>query len=231
MYQLKINEISIDVIKKDIKNIHLSVHPPTGRVRISAPLGVNEDTIRLYAISKIGWIKRHQKNFMNQERQTQREFKERESHYFQGKRYLLRIKETKGAGYVKLRSKTYLDLYARKDSTLETRNHILREWYRSELKKLLPEIIDKWEKKLGVNVSFWRIRLMKTKWGSCNIEEKRLLFNLELAKKPFHCIEYIVLHEMLHLIERKHSERYHDMLDRFMLNWKFIQKELNEYVL
>jgi predicted metal-dependent hydrolase len=231
MYQITINDISIDVIRKDIKNIHLSVHPPTGRVRIAAPLKTDDDAIRLFAISKLGWIKRHRSNFNNQERQTPREFKERESHYFQGKRYLLRIRETDGAGYVILKSKTYLDLYIRKEVDREARDRILREWYRTELKKILPEMIESWEQKLKVKVNAWNIRLMKTRWGSCNIEQKRLLFNLELAKKPIHCVDYIVLHEMLHLIERKHSERYNDMLDRLMPNWRAIQKELNEYIL
>ncbi len=141
MHQITISDITVDVIRKDIKNMHLAVYPPTGRVRIAAPLQVNEDAIRLFAISKLGWIKRHQRKFANQERISPREYKERESHYFQGKRYLLRIKDTDGAGHVDLKGKTYLDLYVKPESTLDYKKAVLNDWYRSELKKLLPEMI------------------------------------------------------------------------------------------
>jgi hypothetical protein len=227
MNQITIRNITIDVVHKDIKNMHLAVYPPTGRVRIAAPLRVKKDAIRLFAISKLGWIKRHQRNFYNQERMSPRVYKERESHYFQGRRYLLRIKETTGAGWVDLKGKTYLDLYVKPDKSLEYRETVLNEWYRTELKKILPEMIAHWEKRIDVIVGFWGIKQMKTKWGSCNIEQKRLWLNLELAKKPIQCLEYILVHEMLHLLERHHDEKFISHMDYYLTNWKQLKDELN----
>ncbi len=227
IHHLQLENITVDVVRKDIKNMHLAVYPPTGRVRIAVPLWVTDDAIRLFAISKLGWIKRHQRKFENQERISPREYKERESHYFQGRRYLLRIKETEGAGYVDLKGKTYLDLYVRKNANFETKQRIINEWYRKELKNILPEIIEYWEKKTGVKVDFCGIKQMKTKWGSCNIEKKRIWLNLELAKKPIHCLEYILVHEMIHLLERNHNDRFKNYIDNFLPNWKQIKDELN----
>jgi predicted metal-dependent hydrolase len=225
---LNINaQLSIDVVRKDIKNMHLAVYPPTGRVRIAAPLRIDDEAVRLFAISKIAWIRKNQRNFNSQERQAPRQFKERESHYFLGKRYLLRIIEQKAPSKVVFKTKTYIDLYIRPNSTLEQRKTIINEWYRAELKKLIPAIIDKWENQIGVSVDDWQVKQMKTKWGTCNIEKKRIWINLELAKKPLHCLEYIVVHEMIHLLERHHSERFLSLMDKFMPQWKFYREELN----
>ena len=227
MNQITVSNITVDVVRKDIKNMHLAVYPPTGRVRIAAPLRVNDDAIRLFAISKLGWIKRHQRKFENQERISPREYKERESHYFQGRRYLLRIKETDGVGYVDLKGKTYLDLYVRKNASFENKQRVINAWHRKELKTILPELIEHWEKKIGVEVNFWGVKQMKTKWGSCNIEKKRIWLNLELAKKPIHCIEYILVHEMIHLLERNHNDKFKNYMDNYLPNWKQIKDELN----
>lgn len=227
MDQITLSNISVDVVRKDIKNMHLAVYPPTGRVRIAAPLRVNDDAIRLFAISKLGWIKRHQRKFENQERISPREYKERESHYFQGRRYLLRIKETAGAGRVDLKGKTYLDLYVKSETNLDYKKTVLTEWYRMELKKLLPEMIAHWEKKIDVKVDFWGVKQMKTKWGSCNIDQKRIWINLELAKKPIQCLEYILVHEMVHLLERHHNDRFKSHMDYYLSNWKQLKDELN----
>ncbi len=223
------SNLSIDVVRKDIKNMHLAVYPPTGRVRIAAPLGVNDEAVRLFAISKIAWIRKHQRNFVSQDRQSTREYKQRESHYFQGKRYLLRITEQEAPASVKLKSKTYIDLFVRPNSTMEQKQSILNEWYRRELKKLIPALIEKWEQKIGVKVSDWQVKQMKTKWGTCNIEEKRIWINLELAKKPLHCLEYIIVHEMLHLIERHHNDRFMALMEKYMPQWKFFKEELNRF--
>lgn len=223
------SNLSIDVVRKDIKNMHLAVYPPTGRVRIAAPLGVNDEAVRLFAISKIAWIRKHQRNFVSQDRQSPREYKQRESHYFQGKRYLLRITEQEAPARVKLKSKTYIDIFVRPNSTMEQKQSILNEWYRRELKKLIPELIEKWEQKIGVKVSDWQVKQMKTKWGTCNIEEKRIWINLELAKKPLHCLEYIIVHEMLHLIERHHNDRFMALMEKYMPQWKFFKEELNRF--
>lgn len=228
MDQISISNIKIDVIRKNIKNIHLAVYPPTGRVRIAAPLNVNEDAIRLFAISKLGWIKRHQRKFEGQERIAPREYKQRESHYFQGRRYLLNIIEKDAPPKVALRTKTYIDLYIRPDSPIEKRNEIMTEWYRKELKKQIPPIIDKWEKIMKVVVADWQVKQMKTKWGSCNIEEKRIWINLELAKKPDRCLEYIIVHEMIHLLERHHNDRFLYYIDTYLPNWKQLKAELNK---
>lgn len=227
MNQITLSNLSVDVVRKDIKNIHLAVYPPTGRVRIAAPLGVNDDAIRLFAISKLGWIKRHQRKFENQERISPREYKERESHYFQGRRYLLRIKETAGAGRVDLKSKIYLDLYVKSETSLEYKKTVLNEWYRTKLKEVLPEIIAHWEKKIGMRIDFWSVKQMKTKWGSCNIDQKRIWLNLELAKKPIQCLEYILVHEMVHLLERQHNDRFKLHMDYYLPNWKQLKNELN----
>lgn len=227
MGKIIVSNLTVDVIRKDIKNMHLAVYPPTGRVRISAPLRVNDDAIRLFAISKLGWIKRHQRKFENQERISPREYKERESHYFQGKRYLLRIKETDGAGFIDLKGKTYLDLYVRKNASFINKQRVVNEWYRTRLKAMLPELVKTWEIKIGVKVESFGIKRMKTKWGSCNINKKRIWLNLELAKKPIHCLEFVLVHEIVHLLERNHNDRFKRLMDTYFPNWKQVKEELN----
>lgn len=228
MEQITISNIKIDVVRKNIKNIHLAVYPPTGRVRIAVPLTVNGDAVRLFAISKLGWIKRHQRKFEGQERITPREYKNRESHYFQGTRYLLNIIETDAPPKVVLKNKTYIDLYVRPETQAEKRHKILTEWYRVELKKQIPAMILKWERILNIKVNEWQVKQMKTKWGSCTIEKKRIWINLELAKKPDYCLEYIIVHEMVHLMERLHNERFLYYMDKYLPNWKQLKRELSK---
>lgn len=220
-------QLSVDVFRKDIKNLHLAVYPPTGRVRIAAPLRIDDEAVRLFAISKIGWIRKYQRNFVAQDRQPPRQFKDRESHYFQGKRYLLRIIEQEAPPKVVLKTKTYIDLYVRPNSTLLQRQTIINEWYRVEVKKQIQPIIDKWSPQIGVTISDWQVKQMKTRWGTCNIEKKRILLNLELAKKPLHCLEYIIVHEMIHLLERHHNDRFLSFMEKFIPQWKFYKEELN----
>jgi len=228
MEQITIGNIKIDVVRKEIKNIHLAVYPPTGRVRIAAPLNVNEDAIRLFAISKLGWIKKNQRKFEGQERIAPREYKERESHYFQGRRYLLNIVETDKTQKVVLKNKKFIELHIKPGTSTAKRHEILTEWYRIELKKQIPAIIDKWEKILNVKVDDWQVKQMKTKWGSCNIEKKRIWLNLELAKKPEHCLEYIIVHEIVHLLERHHNDRFLYYMDTHLPNWRQLKIELNK---
>ncbi len=227
MEQITISNIKIDVVQKNIKNIHLAVYPPTGRVRIAAPLRVNEDAIRLYAISKLGWIKRHQRKFEGQERISPREYKNRESHYFQGRRYLLNIIEAGAPPKIVLKNKTYIDLYLRPETPIARRHEIMNEWYRQKLKEIIPALIKKWEKKIDVLVNEFGVKKMKTKWGTCNREAKRIWLNLGLAKKPAQCLEYIVVHEMVHLLERNHNDRFISLMNEFMPKWKFYRDELN----
>jgi hypothetical protein len=221
------SQLSIDVIRKNIKNMHLAVYPPTGRVRIAAPLRIDDEAVKLFAISKIAWIRKQQRNFLAQDRQPPRQFKERESHYFLGKRYLLRIIEDEAPAKVVFKTKTYIDLYVRPDCSTEQRQITINEWYRTELKKLIQPIIDKWEKQIGVTVDDWQVKQMKTKWGTCNIDKKRIWINLELAKKPIHCLEYIIVHEMIHLLERHHNDRFLTLMEKYLPQWKFYKEELN----
>lgn len=228
MEQITLSNIKMDIVRKGIKNIHLGVYPPTGRVRIAVPLRVNEDTIRLFVISKLSWIKRNQRKFKEQERLSPREYKNRESHYFQGTRYLLNVIKADAQPKVVLRSKTYIDLYVRQETPIAKRQVIMNEWYRAQLKKQIPELIKKWEEKLNITDVEWQVKLMKTKWGSCTAEKKRIWINLELAKKPIHCLEYIIVHEMVHLLERHHNERFTALMDKYLPKWRFYKEALNK---
>ncbi len=231
MERIILNNISIEVIRKDIKNIHLAVYPPNGRVRIAAPIGVNDDTIRFYAVLKLGWIKRRIRKFEEQERISLREYKSRESHYFLGRRYLLNVIKTDSSPKVVLKNKTFIELHIRPNTSTIKSHKIMTEWYRKELKEIIPDLIKRWEKKTNINVDDWKIKHMKTKWGSCNIEKRRIWLNLELAKKPLHCIEYIIVHEMVHLLVRRHNDKFKEYMNKFMPNWKKYRKELNYFPL
>lgn len=225
--QLVINtDITVDVVRKDIKNMHLAVYPPTGRVRIAVPLRINDEAVRLFVISKIAWIRRHQRNFEGQDRQPLPQFKERESHYFQGKRYLLQITEQYAPPKVVLHH-SKIEIFVRPNTALAKREAILQEWYRAELKKQIEPLIAKWEQKIGVSVHEWQVKQMKTKWGTCNTEKKRVWLNLELAKKPIQCLEFVVVHELVHLLERLHNARFYAYMDKFLPNWQHLRSELN----
>ncbi len=223
---IQLGDISVDVIQKDIKNVHLSVHPPTGRVRISAPLHMSLDTIRVFAISKLGWIKREQKKLREQERETAREYLNRESHYAWGKRYLLKVVELDAAPIVTPKHKTLL-LHVRPGTDIAKKRAILGQWYREQVKDALPRLIEKWEPLMGVKVTKFFVQQMKTKWGSCNPTAGNIRLNSELAKKPLECLEYIVVHEMAHLLEPTHSQRFIAYMDRFMPQWSHYRDELN----
>ena len=221
-----IGDIAVDVVLKEIKNIHLSVYPPTGRVRISAPSHISIDTIRLYAISRLGWIKKQQRKFRGQERETPREYLNRESHYLWGKRYLLKIVEREAPFSVDLQHSAIV-LHIRPEASEEKKQSILDEWYRKQLKAAIPGLIAIWEKRIGVAVQEFGIRKMKTKWGTCNPGARRIWVNLELAKKPKECLEYIVMHEMVHLLERHHNEQFVSIMDNIMPEWRSIRDDLN----
>jgi len=226
MQKLKLGDIEIEVELKDIKNIHLSVYPPHGRVRIAAPSQMDIDTVRVFAISKLQWIKNQQITLLNQQRESKREYINNESHYFLGKRYLLKVIENNATPKVEIDHK-FIHLYIRPNTPITKRIEILDEWYRSELKKLTPKLITKWEKVIGVQSNEFGIKKMKTKWGTCNTEAKRIWLNLELAKKPKECIEYIILHELVHLLERSHNHIFVKYMDDYMPKWKFHREELN----
>jgi len=225
--QLKLGDISVDVVFKDIKNVHLGVHPPTGRVRISAPSRISIETIRAFAISKLGWIKQQQNKVRRQERETPREYLDRESHYVWGKRYLLQIVEVDVAPTVELKHKKML-LHVRPGTSTEKRQAIVDEWYRAQLKKAVPLLIAKWEPLMGVKAERFFVQKMKTKWGSCNPESKSIRLNTDLAKKPPDCLAYIALHEMAHLLVPGHGDRFTALMDRYLPNWRQVRQTLNE---
>jgi len=229
-YHIEVSGIDVDVIKKDIKNIHLAVYPPTGRVRLSSPYSMKRESLRLFIISKLGWIKKHIRNMNSQIREPERKYIQGESHWVEGHRYLLNIIEKDAAPKAEIRNKRYLDLYIRPGSGKDKKEEVVREWYRNRMKTQIPDLISFWEDKLGVEIQDWGIKLMKTKWGSCNIEKQRIWLNLELAKKPKHCLDYVILHEMIHLKERHHTDRFKALLDKHMPSWKNRREELNEVV-
>ena len=226
MHQIVVNDIPVDVVRKKIKNLHLAVYPPEGRVRVAAPLQVNDEAVRLAIISRLGWIRRQQSKFIGQGRQSVREYLSGESHYFQGRRYRLSVVYRDAPPYVKV-SKNNLILHARTGSDKTQREVVLQEWYREQLKEQIPALVAQWEKIVGVTIAEWGVKRMKTKWGTCNIMARRIWLNLELAKKPIHCLEYIIVHELVHLLERNHDDRFRSLMDQFMPQWRQYREELN----
>jgi predicted metal-dependent hydrolase len=227
-YTIEVNGLIIKVVRKDIKNTHLAVYPPNGWIRIAVPNIIDDEAVRLAVISKLGWIKKHQKSFSEQPRQSVRELITRESPYFLGRRYLLDIEYDPGKPRVVQKNKKVICLFINQNSTPEFREELLNKWYRSEMKKILSDIIKKWEMKTGLKVSQHGIRKMKTKWGSCNPSAKRIWLNLDLIKKPLHCIEYIVVHE-IHFLERGHNNAFISHLTRFMPQWRTFKSDLNRF--
>ncbi len=225
--QIQLGEITADVVFKDIKNIHLSVNPPTGKVRISAPSRMDIDKIRIFAISKLGWIKQQQKKLQEQERETPREYLDRESHYVWGKRYLLEIIESDEAPSVELKHKK-MTLSVRPGANDKKKQEVIDAWYREQLRKAAFPLIAKWETLIGVKVERLFVRRMKTKWGSCNHKAGNVLLNAELAKKPQECLEYIIVHEMVHLLEPTHNARFIALMDLFMPKWQFYRDKVNQ---
>jgi predicted metal-dependent hydrolase len=224
--QIRLGHMTVDVTLKDIKNVHLSVHPPTGRVKISAPLRMNLETIRVFAISKLGWIKKQQEKLRGQERETPREYLERESHYVWGRRYLLTLLECDEAPSVMLKHSRMV-LKVRPGTDEDKRRAIVESWYRDQIRKVLPSLITKWELVMGVKVERYFVQRMKTKWGSRSPKAKSIRINTDLAKKPREYLEYIVVHEMVHLLEMTHNARFVSLMDQFMPKWQFYRDQLN----
>lgn len=224
--KIELGDIAVDVVKKEIKNIHLSVYPPTGKVRISAPMRMDLDTIRVFAISKLAWIKSQQQKLREQERESPREYLDRESHYVWGRRYLLKVIEKDAAPAVELNHSKML-LQIRPATSYVRKQAILEEWYRERLKEAVPSLVAKWEPLMGVKVERFFVQRMKTKWGSCTPESRSIRLNTNLAKKPPECLEYIVVHEMVHLLEPTHNSRFMTLMDQFIPKWRFYRDELN----
>ena len=228
MNKLIIDDIEIEVAKKNIKSIRLSVHPPNGQVKISAPNKMTDESIRLFIASRLAWIKKQQLKFENQERIPELGYVSGEEHYYFGTRYLLNvIYGSINRSKVEIRNNKYIDLYVKEGSDIERKAAIMKEWYRKELKSLIPSMIEKWENIMGLKVNEWGVKQMKTRWGTCNINAKRIWLNLELAKKPYHCLEYIIVHEMAHLIERGHGPKFKAIMDEYYPSWRNVKAELN----
>ena len=228
--KIQISNLEIEVIKKNIKNIHLGVYPPNGEIRVSAPLKVNDETLRIFLISKLSWIHKQIKKFSNQERQTKREYVSGESHYFLGKRYLLSVNQTDKNPKIQI-TKTSIELFIMPNTTIYQKEKMFEIFYRDSLTKIIPDLLKKWGKKTDVNVKEVRIKKMKTKWGTCNNKDRRIWLNLELAKKTPHCIDYIFVHELIHLIEKNHTDKFFEILDDIMPKWQSYKDELNQDIL
>ena len=230
-YSIEVRGTAVDVVRKNIKNLYIRVYPPNGRVRVAAPLRLDNDAVRMAVISRLGWIRRQRAKFQQQERQSRREFVTGESHFFEGGRYRLDVTERDGPPAVRLLNNSTLAMCVRPGADRNIREAVLDRWYRRHLRDRLPVLVAKWEPEMGVRVNEVRIRKMKTRWGTCNPVARRIWLNLELAKKPSSCLEYVVVHEMAHLIERRHNDRFWKLMDRFMPSWRYYRDELNRATL
>lgn len=224
---IQLGDISIAVTRKGIKNVHLSVHPPDGRVTLSAPTGTRPEVVRAYAISKLGWIREQQEKLRNQARETPRAFVERESHYLWGRRYLLTVSEHDTKPSVMVDHKR-IRLCVRPGSDHAKRASIIHEWHKSLLHEMIPPLISNWERKLGVKVAAYFLQKMKTKWGGCNHQAGHIRLNTELVKKPKDLVEYVIVHEMIHLIEPTHSDQFMAILTEHYPTWREARTELND---
>jgi len=230
MELITVNKIPVEVEWKDIKNIHLTIYPPNARVHISAPMSMTVDSVRLYIITKLEWISKRIEMIHNQARQSNREYVSGENHYYKGIRFRLNVIYQQAPPRVELKGMQHINLYVRENTSVEKRGEVLREWYRAELKETLIPLVAKWEEILHVQARHWEVKQMKTLWGSCNTRSESIIFNLELIKKPGHCIEYIVAHEMTHLVERLHNAKFAAILDNHIPNWRQVKDDLNEFI-
>ncbi len=226
-HQIEVGGIPVEVVRKEIKNLHLGVYPPAGRVRVAAPLHLDNDAVRLAVVTRLGWIRRRQEEFKRQERQSKRDLVTGESHYFWGRRYRMNVVEHDGPPSVRIVGKTRLELLVRTGSDRAKRAAVLEGWYRSQVLNAAQDLLEPWESKVAVEVNDVRVRRMRTRWGSCNAEAGRIWLNTELAKKPPMCLEYILAHEIVHLVERRHTERFRALMDASMPSWRLQRDELN----
>ena len=224
---IHLGDITILLAFKAIKNVHLSVYPPDGKVSLVAPLGTRPDVVRAYAISRLGWIRKQQAALLAQARETPRQYVERESHYLWGRRYLLRVDRSEGRVFVSQDHKR-ITLHVRPGSDATKRAQVLHDWHKGLLHAQVPDLIAKWQPRLGVQVSGYFLQRMKTQWGSCNPVLGNIRINTELVKKPKDLLEYVIVHEMAHLLEPTHSERFIALLDTHYPSWRNARAELND---
>jgi hypothetical protein len=217
---IRVFEIPVEIVRKDIKNIHLGVYPPEGNVRISVPRHITNENVRLAIVSKLSWIKKRQEEFKKQPRQSEREYVTGESHYFQGRRYILEVVERHGKHSLSLKNNAKMLLQISPGTTKGNRALVVNDWYRRNIKTVIVELLKKWQPIIGKDVKSWGVKKMKTKWGSCNIADRRIWINLELAKKSPECLEYILVHELVHLHERHHNDNFRNLMDKYLPNWR-----------
>ena len=226
--EILVGGVPVEVVRKRIKNLHLGVYPPEGRVRVAAPLVLSEEAVRLAVVARLGWIKQQRAKFVAQERQSEREYVSGECHFYKGRRYRLNLIERSGRAKVSLRGSEFIDLAAKLGADRAARERALQNWYRKELKKEAAPLIERWARRIDLPVPDFRIKRMKTKWGSCSTNSKRVWLNLELIKKPPACIEYIVVHELIHLVERHHNNAFITRMDSLLPSWHSTRQELNK---
>lgn len=224
---LRVQNERVEVVRKSIKHLHLAVYPPKGRIRVSAPLRVDDDTVRLAVAARFGWIRRQRAGLTDQVRQSAREVVSGESHYVGGRRYRLQVIDSRGPAALALRSGRRLEMRTRTGTDERSRQQLLDRWYRTRLRMEAEALLAHWSAVLGVKPSAWGIRRMKTRWGTCNTDARSLWINLELAKKPSESLEYIVVHELAHLIERRHNARFSRLMDSFLPDWRIRRDVLN----
>ncbi len=225
-HNIAVGSLEVNVVRKPIKNMHLGVYPPDGHVRVAAPLAVNDDAVRLAVIMRLPWIKRQRTKYQSQARQSERRFVSGETHYVQGRPYRLDVVEGARSWKIVVRNGGKLEFHVRSDDT-SARTAAFYGWYRRELKQLAAPLVEGWASALGVEVPSWGVKRMKTKWGTCSVAAKRVWLNVELAKKLPRCLDYVVLHELTHLLEPTHSDRFVELMDRNMPTWREVRAELN----
>lgn len=219
------------VVHKPVKHLHLSVLPPHGKVRVTVPLDTKDDQVRVFLTTKLAWIRKQQAKFLNQRRQSQRKYVSGETYYYLGQPYRIRVEKVVDKAEVELMGNETMILRVEAKSSTERKEQIVTEWYREKLKELINDMIPKWHKKIKVQLKHWRIQRMKTRWGTCNPDTGLILLNLELIKKPVECIEYVLVHEWLHLLEPKHNDNFIALLTKHFPKWKLAKDELNRFIL
>ena len=228
--QIEVSGIPIEIIKKNIKNIHLSVLPPDGKVRVSAPTTVSDESLEMFVRTKIGWIRKQQEKFENQPRQSERQYVSGETLYLWGKQYFLQVEYSyKGNSLMLDGDKAILTV--RKESTVKQRENFVNEWYRERLKSKIERLLPKWENTTGLKCSSWQTKYMTTRWGTCNTQTRKIWLNLQLAKKPVECLEYVILHELAHTKVKNHGADFIAIMDKHMPYWRETKKKLNDFTL
>lgn len=224
---IRVGDLEVEIVRKEIKNLHLGVYPPDGRVRVAAPPTVSNDAIRVAVASRFGWIKRHMRSFLEQPRQGERRYVSGETHYHLGQQYRLKLVEGAGPSSVELQPPDWIEIRVPKGKDREFRNRTMKRWQRAILREMAASLVTDWAERLSVSEPSYGVKRMKTKWGSCNTKDRRIWLNLELIKKPSECLSYVILHEMAHLLEPNHGERFVGLLDRHMPNWRSHRDRLN----